>query len=133
MTTAARIRYLRIALPAVGLVFVLALWPLTRFWPAGWAWHATGHSDYLDMILGIYATLGVFLILASRDPLANRSLIWFTIWSSVVHGAIMLVQSLADPRHLGHLLGDVPALFVVAIVLALLMPRKGAATGRGCS
>ena len=45
------------------------------------------------MILGVYATLGVFLIVASRDPLAHRSLIWFAVWSSVVHGLIMAVQS----------------------------------------
>ena len=74
------------------------------------------------MIVGIYATLGVFLILAARDPLANRSLIWFTVWSSVVHGGIMAVQALAPNSH-GHLVGDVPALFIIAIVLALLTPR----------
>lgn len=76
------------------------------------------------MILGIYATLGVFLILASRDPLQNRSLIWFTVWSSVVHGLIMCIQALSDSMEHMHLLGDVPALFLVAIVLAALMPRK---------
>jgi hypothetical protein len=81
---------------------------------------------YLQMILGIYATLGVFLLIASRDPLANRSLIWFTVWSSIVHGGIMAAQSIAFPEHLGHLLGDVPALLIVAVVLALLMPRREA-------
>jgi hypothetical protein len=76
------------------------------------------------MIIGIYATLGVFLINASRDPLANRSLIWFAVWSSVVHGGIMAVQSIAYPEHRGHLLGDVPALLVAAAVLGFLMPRR---------
>jgi hypothetical protein len=78
------------------------------------------------MIIGIYATLGVFLIWASRDPEAHLSLIWFTVWSSVVHGGIMGVQAIVDPAERGHLLGDVPALFFVAIVLALLTPRRGA-------
>jgi hypothetical protein len=77
------------------------------------------------MILGIYATLGVFLILASRDPAAHASLIWFTVWSSVVHGAIMAVQALGDPQQTGHLWGDVPALFIAAIILGVLMPRRG--------
>jgi uncharacterized membrane protein YoaK (UPF0700 family) len=77
------------------------------------------------MILGIYATLGLFLLLASRNPLAHRSLIWFTVWSSVVHGAIMGVQSLAMSQHRGHLWGDVIALLAVAAVLALLSPRTG--------
>jgi hypothetical protein len=63
------------------------------------------------VLVGIYATLGVFLILAARDPLANRSLIWFNVWSSVVHGGIMAVQALAPNSH-GHLVGDVPALFI---------------------
>jgi len=65
----------------------------------------------------------VFLLLASRDPLAHKSLIWFTVWSTFVHGAIMGIQSIADARHVAHLWGDVPALIVVAAVLAALMPR----------
>ena len=83
MTVADRIKYLRIALLVVGLIFIFGLWPLTILWPSGWSWHAGGRSEYLEMILGIYATLGVFLIMASRDPMANRSLIWFTVWSSL--------------------------------------------------
>ncbi|HTT17458.1 MAG TPA: DUF6632 domain-containing protein, partial [Candidatus Sulfotelmatobacter sp.] len=77
---------------------------------------------------GVYATLGVFLLIASRNPLAHLSLIWFTVWSSVVHAAIMAVQALANPDQIGHLLGDVPALLVVAAVLAVLTPRGTAAT-----
>ena len=118
-----RVKSLRIALVVVGLVFIFGLWPLTVLWPSGWAWHATGHSDYLQMILGLYATLGVFLILVSRNPLAHRSLIWFTVFSSVVHAGIMAVQALANPAHIGHLWGDVLALLVVALVLAALTPR----------
>jgi hypothetical protein len=72
------------------------------------------------MIVGIYATLGVFLLLASRDPQSNRSLISFTIWSSLVHAGIMGVQSLGGGEHMGHLLGDVPALVLVAVVLSVL-------------
>ncbi len=118
-----RTRYLSIALVVVGLIFIFGIYPLTIIWPSGWSWHA-GQSDYLQMILGIYATLGVFLLIASRKPLANLSLIWFTIWSSVVHGGIMAVQALSDRQFMGHLWGDVLALFVVAAVLALLTPRR---------
>jgi hypothetical protein len=126
MTEADRVKYLRFALLLVGVIFTVGIYPLTIIWPSGWAWHA-GQSDYLQMILGIYATLGIFLMVASRNPLANRSLIWFTIWSSVVHGGIMAVQSVANPQHIGHLWGDVLALLVVAAVLAFLMPRSGGA------
>lgn len=127
MTDTDRVKYLRIALVVIGLVFIFGIWPLTQLWPSGWTWHAVGRSDYLEMILGIYATLGVFLILASREPMAHASLIWFTVWSSSVHGAIMAVQSLVDEHQMGHLWGDVLALFLVAAVLAGLMPRRRSA------
>ncbi|HUI74172.1 MAG TPA: DUF6632 domain-containing protein [Candidatus Acidoferrum sp.] len=114
---------LRVALVVVGIIFIVGIYPLTILWKSGWAWHLSGQSLYLQMILGVYATLGVFLLLASRNPLKNLSLIWFTVWSSIVHAGIMAVQALAYPEHRGHLFGDVPALFLVAIVLALLTPR----------
>ena len=123
MIEATRIRYLRIALVAVGLIFVVGVYPLTIVWPSGWAWH-TGQSEYLQMILVLYATLGAFLVWASRNPAAHRSLIWFTVWSSVAHGGIMAVQAIVNPQHIGHLWGDVLALFVVAAALALLMPKS---------
>ena len=122
MSTAERVKFLRVALVLVGLMFLVGIYPLTILWPAGWAWHHGGQSLYLQMILGIYATLGVFLLIASRDPVANRSLIWFTVWSSVVHAGIMAAQSIVYPEHRGHLMGDIPALLIVAIVLAFLMP-----------
>lgn len=119
---------LRVAVAVVGLIFIIGIYPLTVIWPAGWAWGHAGadSSHYLVMILGIYATLGVFLLIAAGNPLANRSLIWFTVVSSLVHAAIMAVQALADTAERGHLLGDVPALLIVAAVLAALMPRRGA-------
>jgi hypothetical protein len=124
MTESNRLKYLRIALVAVGLVFIFGIYPLTVVWPSGWSWH-TGQSMYLQMILGIYATLGFFLIVASRKPVANRSLIAFTVWSSVVHGGIMAAQSVVYPEHGGHLWGDVPVLFIVAGIFAWLTPRAG--------
>jgi uncharacterized protein DUF6632 len=72
---------------------------------------------------GVYATLGVFLLIASRNPHAHSSLIWFMVWSSVVHAVIMGAQALANPEHIAHLWGDVPALLAVAGILALLTRR----------
>ncbi len=126
MTESARLSYLRIALIVIGVIFIAGVYPLMSMWPSGWAWH-TGHSDYPMMIVGIYATLGVFLIIASRDPLENLSLIWFTVWSSTVHAGIMTAQALIRPEHHGHFVGDIPALFIVAIVLGVLTPRASAA------
>jgi hypothetical protein len=121
MDESTRLGYLRIALRIVGVVFVVGVYPLTVVWPSGWAWHS-GQSNYLQMIIGIYATLGVFVFRAANDPARHASLIAFTVWSSVVHGLIMAVQSVAAPEHLGHLYGDVLALFLVAAVLGYLSP-----------
>ena len=121
-------KLLRLALALFGAIFLL-VYPLAIFWPSGWAWHAGApyESEYFVMIVGVYATLGLFLINAARDPLANRSLIWFTIVSSVVHAAIMAVQSFGGDghMHMGHLVGDVPALLLVAIVLWILISASG--------
>lgn len=115
-------RYLRIALVVVGIAFLL-IYPLMKIWPSGWSW-SPGQYEYEQMIVGIYATLGVFLLWASRQPEAHLSLIWFTVWSSVVHGLIMAVQAVIDPAERGHLFGDVPALILVAIVLGFLTSRQ---------
>lgn len=125
MTEAPRMKTLKLALILIGIVFVVGVYPLTIIWPSGWSWHE-GQSEYLQMILGIYAVLGVFLIRAAKNPMEHLSLIWFTIWSSIVHGGIMGIQTVAYPQHVGHLLGDVPVLFIVAAMLWYLMPRKTA-------
>ena len=122
ISAADRLRYLHVVLVVVGLIFIFGIYTLGVVWPSGWAW-GHGHSHYLMMILGVYATLGVFLLIASKNPAAHTSLIWFTVWSSLVHAVIMAVQALTDSAERGHLIGDVPALLVVAIVLAALTPR----------
>ena len=114
-------KLLRLALVVFGAIFLL-VYPLAIVWPSGWAWHqgAPYESEYFMMIVGVYASLGVFLIRAAKDPKANASLIWFAVWSSIVHAAIMAVQSFNGAGHMGHLVGDVPALILVALVFGLL-------------
>jgi hypothetical protein len=123
MSEEKKLKFLRVALFVFGAFFVVGIYPLMMSWTEGWRW--TPHqTEYEQMILGVYATLGIFLMIASKNPLEHRSLIWFTIWSSVVHAGIMAVQSITDLNERGHLLGDVPALFLVAIILGCLMPKK---------
>ncbi len=124
MQQADKLKYLKLALVVFGIIFIAGI-PMMMMWlhPSGWSWMPR-QPEYEQMIMGMYATLGVFLIVAAKDPLAHASLIWFTIWSSVVHGGIMLVQALIDETERANLIGDVPALFLVAIVLWYLMPRK---------
>ena len=127
MNDATRLRYLRVVLVLVGLIFIFGVYPLMMtFWPAGWRWQPN-QPHYEQMILGVYATLGVFLLLASRNPLKHRSLIWFTVWSSLVHAGIMTVQAINAPAEHGHLMGDIPALAIVALALAIFTPRGDAA------
>jgi hypothetical protein len=122
VTAATRLSYLRVALILVGLIFIFGVYPLMMaLWPSGWRW-SPNQAQYEQMILGVYATLGVFLLIASRNPLRHLSLIWFTVFSSIVHAGIMTVQALRMPSEHGHLFGDVPALFIVAALLAFLTP-----------
>jgi FtsH-binding integral membrane protein len=119
-------KLLKTVLAVFGAIFLL-VYPLAVVWPSGWAWQPgpPHHSQYFMMIVGVYATLGIFLMRAARNPGANLSLIWFTVWSSVVHAAIMTVQSFGHGDHMGHLVGDVPALVLVAVALAGLVRASG--------
>lgn len=122
MNEATRQQFLKLALRVLAAIFVLGFYPLTIVWPSGWAWHA-GQSHYLQMMIAIYATLGVFVFIAARNPERHLSLISFTIWSSIVHGGTMAIQSIMSTEHWGHMYGDVPALFIAAAVLGWLSPR----------
>ena len=118
---------LKVVLVVVGLIFLFAVYPLMMFlWPSGWRWQPN-QPEYEQMILGVYATLGVFLLLASRNPSASRSLIAFTAWSSLVHAVIMAVQAFQNAGERGHLLGDIPALIIVGVALIALAPAKQSA------
>ena len=134
-------KLLQLALAVFGVIMLL-LYPLALVWPSGWLWHAGSphYSQYFMMIVGIYGTLGLFLLNAARNPQSHLSLIWFAIWSSVVHAGIMTVQTFSGKQHeWSHLWGDIPALLLVAIVLAALvlsaglkqpvLDRTGTATG----
>src|SRR5688500_1324237 len=113
---------LRIALVLVGIICV-ALGPLMLLWPAGWRW-SPHHTQYEQMMVGIYFTLGIFLIRASKEPSRHLSLIWFAVWSSMAHASIITIQALSDSEHREHLLADVPALFLAAAAFSVLMPRR---------
>ena len=120
-------KFLKIALRLFGVVFLL-VYPLSMVWPSGWVWHGGEGVYYFQMIVGVYAVLGIFLIMAANNPGEHRSLISFTVWSSVVHALIMAVQALGDESEHGHLVGDVPALLLVAAVLGYLASGRREST-----
>ena len=119
-----KMKYLSIALYAIGVIFIVGVPAMMMVvWPDGWSW-SPAQPEYEQMIMGIYITLGIFLIRAAKDPMEHASLIWFTIWSSIVHAGIMLAQAIVDETEHANMLGDIPALFFVAFLLWYLMPNK---------
>ena len=120
MNTTALLKY---SLICFGFVFcsVYALFQLNPF--GGWAW-APSQPEYQLMIVGIYFVLGAMMIYASKDPLQHSLFIWFVIWSSLVHAAIMTFQAIVDPSEHGHFLGDIPALYIAAGLLAYLLKKE---------
>lgn len=118
-----REKLLKIALVAIGAIF-FTIYPLGLIWPSGWQWHGGHGQYYLQMICGVYAVLGAYLIAAAPNPSEHRSLISFTVSSSIVHAGIMAVQSMSDGHEHGHLVGDVPALLLIAGVLWYLSPAR---------
>jgi drug/metabolite transporter superfamily protein YnfA len=109
-----RERALKILLVLVGLLFLAGVYPLVAF---------LRQEPALAMMLSLYVTLGIFLLLASRNPSANRSLIAFTAWSSFAHAAVMAVQAFRNLIPRGELLG-VAALVGIGVALIALAPAK---------
>ncbi len=109
-----RERLLKVVLVLVGLLFLALAYPLIML---------VRQEPALAMMLSLYVTLGVFLLLAARNPPANRSLIAFTAWSSFAHAAVMAVQAFRNLIPRGELLG-VAALVVIGVALIVLAPAK---------
>ena len=126
MDELARLKYLSWVLRVFGVISIAGVFLMMNVLDVeSWTWEPR-QSEYEQMIMGIYAVLGVFLLMAARDPMRHRSLIQFTAWSSLVHGGIMLVQALVDDGERANLVGDVPALILIGIVLWWLLPREKA-------
>jgi hypothetical protein len=111
------------SLIVIALLF-LSLFILMKIWPSGWVW-TPRQIEYEQMMIGVYGTLGIFLLWASRRPENHLSLIWFTFWSSVVHGSIMGIQAIVDNTERAHLYGDVAALWIAVILLGVFTPKGG--------
>jgi hypothetical protein len=109
-----RDRALKVVLVVVGLIFSGLVYPLTMF---------VRQEPALAMMLSVYVTLGIFLLLAARDPSANRSLIAFTAWSSFAHAALMAVPAFRNLIARGELWG-VAALVIIGASLIVLAPAR---------
>ncbi len=105
---------LKIVLVLVGLLFSALVYPMTIY---------LRQEPALAMMLSLYVTLGIFLLLAVRNPSAHRSLIAFTAWSSLVHAAVMGFQAFEDMIQRSELVG-VAVLAIIGVVLIVLAPAK---------
>ncbi len=105
---------LKIALVVVGLLFIALVYPMFLF---------IKQEPALSMMLSLYVTLGLFVLVAVRNPSANRSLIGFTAWSSFVHAGIMSFQALQNYISRGELIGSA-VLVVIGLALIVLAPAK---------
>jgi len=109
-----RERVLKAVLIVVGLIFSALIYPLILF---------VKIEPALSMMMSLYVTLGIFLLLASRNPSAHRSLIAFTAWSSFVHAAVMGFQAFRNFVQHGEFVG-VAVLIVIGIALIVLAPKE---------
>ena len=109
-----RERALKVVLVLVGLLFVALVYPLMMF---------VKQDPALAMMMSLYVTLGIFLLLAARNPSANRSLIAFTAWSSFAHAAVMSFQAFRNLIARGELIGSI-VLVVIGVALIVLAPAK---------
>ena len=116
-----REKALKILLVLLGLLFVAGVYPLVTSVRGGWQ---ANKEDALPMMLSLYVTLGIFLLLAARDPSANRSVIAFAAWSSLAHGAVMAVMAVHLPNERGDLLIAVAVFGVIGTALIALAPAK---------
>jgi len=113
-----RERALKIVLVLVGLAFSAGV-----FLMADSLWHQNQSMYTFDMMLSLYVALGIFLLIAARNPSAHRSLIALTAWSCFAHAAVMTVTSFSKGGYRGDLWG-VPVLGIIGIALIVLAPAK---------
>src|SRR5271165_477742 len=109
-----RERALKVVLVLVGLLFTALVYPLTLFF---------SKEPALAMMLSLYVTLGIFLLLAARNPSAHRSLIAFTAWSSFAHAAVMGTQAFLKLIQRRELIG-VAVLIIIGVALIALAPPQ---------
>lgn len=110
---------LKVVLVLVGVSFSAAVYP----WIVGLL-HPEGSDTGDTMMMSLYFTLGIFLLIAVRNPLAHRSLIAFAAWSSIAHATTMSTQGFEMPnQRTGFLIGSL-VLLLIAVALIVLGPRK---------
>jgi uncharacterized membrane protein HdeD (DUF308 family) len=114
-----RDRILKVVLVIVGLLFVAGVYPIVMY-----LWRPGNESPGDTMMLSLYVTLGVFLLIAMRNPSAHRSLIAYAAWANLAHAAVMTVMAFRIPGQRGDFLFASALVFAIGIALIALVPAK---------
>ena len=104
----------------LAFIFIIPIMKLDLF--GGWAW-SPAQWEYELMIQGIYMTLGIMMIISAKNPVKNSMFIWFVVWSSVVHAVIMAYQAAIAADEMGHFIGDIPVLIILALLLGFCLKK----------
>ena len=104
----------------LAFIFIIPIMKLDLF--GGWAW-SPAQWEYELMIQGIYMTLGIMMIISAKNPVGNSMFIWFVVWSSVVHAVIMAYQAAIAADEMGHFIGDIPVLIILALLLGYSLKK----------
>ncbi len=104
----------------LAFIFIIPIMKLDLF--GGWAW-SPAQWEYELMIQGIYMTLGIMMIISAKNPVRNSMFIWFVVWSSVVHAVIMAYQAAIAADEMGHFIGDIPVLIILALLLGYSLKK----------
>ena len=104
----------------LAFIFIIPIMKLDLF--GGWAW-SPAQWEYELMIQGIYMTLGIMMIISAKNPVKNSMFIWFVVWSSVVHAVIMAYQAAIAADEMGHFIGDIPVLIILALLLGYSLKK----------
>ena len=105
-----------------GLAFIFIIPIMKLDLLGGWAW-SPAQWEYELMIQGIYMTLGIMMIISAKNPVKNSMFIWFVVWSSVVHAVIMAYQAAIAADEMGHFVGDIPVLIILALLLGYSLKK----------
>jgi hypothetical protein len=116
-----RKRALKVVLILVGLVFIAGVYPLVASVRDGWR---ANKEDSLPMGISLYVAQGIFLLLAARDPSANRGVINFAAWLNIAHASVMTVMSIHLPNGRQDLLVASAVFAGIGVILIALNPPK---------
>ena len=104
----------------LAFIFIIPIMKLDLF--GGWAW-SPAQWEYELMIQGIYMTLGIMMLISVKNPVKNSMFIWFVVWSSGVHAVIMAYQAAIAADEMGHFIGDIPVLIILALLLGYSLKK----------